>query len=79
MVIFEGGVNFTFFSPTVRVDSNFAKIEKSQIKITIFNLGRIIDNVDFVFHEQSRVHFIFINSHVSILVFINSRLTISNW
>ena len=26
-------------------------------------LGRIIDNVDF-FHEQSRVHFIFINSHV---------------
>jgi hypothetical protein len=32
-------------------------------------LGRIIDNVDF-FHEQSCVHFIFINSHVWILFFI---------
>jgi hypothetical protein len=41
-------------------------------------LDRIIDNVDF-FHEQSCVHFIFINSYVWILFFINSRLTIINW
>ena len=41
-------------------------------------LGRIIDNVDF-FHEQSCVHFIFTNSHVWILFFINSRLTIITW
>ena len=37
-------------------------------------LGRVIDDVDF-FHEQSCAHFIFINSHVWILFFINSRLT----
>jgi hypothetical protein len=41
-------------------------------------LDRIIDNFDF-FHELSCVHFIFINSHVWILFFINSRLTIINW
>ena len=39
-------------------------------------LGRIIDNVDYFFHEQSCVHFIFINSHAWILFFINSRLII---
>jgi hypothetical protein len=29
---FRRGVNFAFFSQTVRVGSNFAKIEKSKIK-----------------------------------------------
>ena len=38
----------------------------------------IIDNGDF-YHEQSCVHFIFMNSHVWILFFINSYLTIINW
>jgi hypothetical protein len=29
---FRRGINFAFFSQTVRVGSNFAKIEKSKIK-----------------------------------------------
>jgi len=47
--------------------------EDLERKIKREYLGHIIDNVDF-FHEQSYVHFIFINSHVWILFFINSHL-----
>jgi hypothetical protein len=57
-------------------DPQIGEFDKKKFKREY--LGRIIDNVDF-FHEQSCIHLIFINSHVRILFFINSRFTIINW
>ena len=73
-------INFTISALSLAIQIKASNILEILIKkIKREYPGRIIDNVDFFFHEQSHAHFIFINSHVWILFFINSRLTIFNW
>jgi hypothetical protein len=79
VVIFEGVLIWCFFNQTVRMGSNFAKIEKAKLKTVHSNKGiKHSEDFDKQKFKGEYLGRIFMNSHVWIL-FFNSHLTIINW